>query len=247
VVGFGSYLTRIRRLLEEDSPDKLEKLAAFFEAQRQALLTAIGEPKAGAVITLLGSIAQTQRDHREEMRNSITEQLNIISQIQEILNIQRQYVSGQTHERQPVNFRTVINDCMSMLFAAVDKKTIAVSLDLPEEPPVIKGDRTRLMQLILNILKNSIDAIDIDDAIKTISLRMHRHDGLLVLQVRDSGNGFDEATASRLFQRGFTTKSSGAGLGLYNCRTIAESHEGAIDITSDGPGKGALATIRFGL
>jgi signal transduction histidine kinase len=248
VVGFGSYLTRIRRLLEEDSPDKLDKLAGFFEAQRQELLMAIGEPKTGAVITLLGSIAKTQRHHREEMRNSITEQLNIISQIQEILNIQRQYISGQeSHERKPVNFRTIINDCISMLFASVDKSSISISLDLPEEPPVIKGDRTRLMQLILNILKNSIEAIDIDAAIKTISLRMHRQEGLLVLQVRDSGKGFDEATAARLFQRGFTTKSSGSGLGLYHCRTIAESHEGAIDITSDGPGKGALATIRFGL
>jgi ligand-binding sensor domain-containing protein/signal transduction histidine kinase len=248
VVGFGSYLTRIRRLLDEDSPDKLEKLAGFFEAQRKELLSAIGEPKAGAVITLLGSIAQTQRHHRDEMRNSITEQLNIISQIQEILNIQRQYISGQeSHERKPVNFRTIINDSLSMLFASVDRSSIAVTLDLPEEPPVIKGDRTRLMQLILNVLKNSIEAIDIDAAIKTISLRMHRQDGLLVLQVRDSGKGFDEATAARLFQRGFTTKSSGSGLGLYHCRTIAESHEGAIDLTSDGPGKGAIATIRFGL
>jgi ligand-binding sensor domain-containing protein/signal transduction histidine kinase len=248
VVGFGSYLTRIRRLLDEDSPEKLEKLAGFFEAQRQVLLTAIGEPKSGAVITLLGSIAQTQRHHREEMRKSITEQLNIISQIQEILNIQRQYISGQeSHERKPVNFRTIINDCISMLFTTVDKSSIAISLDLPEEPPVIKGDRTRLMQMILHVLKNSIEAIDIDAAIKTISLRMHRQDGLLVLQVRDSGKGFDQATGAQLFQRGFTTKSSGSGLGLYQCRTIAESHEGAIDLTSDGPGKGALATIRFGL
>jgi len=248
VVGFGAYLTRIRRLLEEDSADKLEKLAGFFEGQRPALVTAIGESKAGAVITLTGSISKTQRHHQEEMRSSITEQLHIISQIQEILNIQRQYISGQeSHERKPVNFRTIINDCISMLFASVDKSSIAISLDLPEEPPVIKGDRTRLMQLILNILKNSIEAIDIDAAIKTISLRIHRQDGLLVLQVRDSGKGFDEATATRLFQRGFTTKSSASGLGLYHCRTIAESHEGAIDLTSEGPGKGALATIRFGL
>jgi len=246
VVGFGSYLTRIRRLLDENNRDDLQKLVAFFEAQQPAMAAAIGEDRAGAVVTLLGSLAKAQKDSQEEIRNSISEQLNIISRIQEILNIQRQYITGiETQERKPVNLRSIINDCLSMLFATVDKNAIAVSLDFPQEQPAIKGDRTRLMQLILNILKNSIEAIDINAAVKTISLRIQKQEDLLILQVLDSGNGFDEATAGRLFDRGFTTKSSGAGLGLYNSRTIAESHEGSIALISDGPGKGALTTIRF--
>ena len=68
---------------------------------------------------------------------------------------------------------------------------------------------------------------------------------LLVLQVHDSGNGFDGTIGRQLFERGFTTKSSGTGLGLNSCRAIIESFEGTIDITSEGPGKGALATIAF--
>jgi signal transduction histidine kinase len=67
----------------------------------------------------------------------------------------------------------------------------------------------------------------------------------MLLQIKDNGKGFDESTANQLFKRGFTTKSSGAGLGLYNCRTIIESHEGTIDITSEGQGKGTLSTIGF--
>lgn len=246
VVGFGSYLTRITRSLEQDGSGNLQNLAGFFETQLPAIAAAIGETKAGAVVTMLRGIAQTQKVNQKEMRSSITEQLNIITHIQEILNIQRQYITGQeTGERRPVNLRGIINDCMSMLFPTMDKNAIAVSLDFPEEQPVIKGDRTRLMQLILNLLKNSIEAIDIHAAVKAISLRMHRQDGLLLLLVRDSGGGFNEAIASRLFERGFTTKSAAAGLGLYNCRTIVESHEGSIALNSEGPGKGALATVRF--
>lgn len=246
VVGFGSYLTRIRRLLEESNRDDLQRLAGFFETNQPAMAAAIGESKAVAVVTMLNGIGKTQKDNQEEIRNSISEQLNIITRIQEILNIQRQYITGQeTQERKPVNLRSVINDSMSMLFSSVDKAAIAVSLDLPEDLPPIKGDRTRLMQLILNILKNSIEAIDINAAVKTISLRVQRQEAMLVLLVRDSGSGFNETTAGRLFERGFTTKSTGSGLGLYNCRTIVESHEGSVDITSDGHGKGALTTIRF--
>ena len=246
VVGFGSYLTRIRRLLEENNRPDLQNLAGFFEAQRSVMVIAIGEAKADAVVTLLNSIGQTQSNNLEEIRNSITEQLNIITRIQEILNIQRQYISGtESQERKPVNLRSIINDCMSMLFASVDNNAIAVSLDFQDEQSDIKGDRTRLMQLMLNILKNSIEALGTNAPIKTISLRMQRQADLLTLQVRDSGCGFDEATAGRLFERGFTTKASGAGLGLYNCRTIVESHEGSITLTSEGPGKGALTTVQF--
>ena len=98
---------------------------------------------------------------------------------------------------------------------------------------------------MLNILKNCIEAMEANAPVKTISIRMRRKEDLLVLQVQDSGNGFDEATAAHLFERGFTTKPSGAGLSLYNCRTIAESHEGSITLTSEGVGKGALSTIQF--
>ena len=84
--------------------------------------------------------------------------------------------------------------------------------------PVIKGDRTKLMQVILNVLKNSIEAIDIYAVEKSISINITSHTDFLILQIQDSGKGFDEATGKKLFTRGFTTKSSGTGLGL----TVAE-------------------------
>ena len=246
VVGFGSYLTRIRRLLDENNRDDLQNLSSFFQTQRPVVATAIGEAKADAVVQMLGGLAQTQKKSQEEMHNSITEQLNMITRIQEILHIQRQYITGQeTQERKPVNLRNSINDCLALLFPSVDKNAVAVSLQIPEELPVIKGDRTRLMQAILNILKNSLEAIDMDAAEKALILRAHRQEDSLILQVRDNGSGFNSATAARLFERGFTTKPSGAGMGLYNCRTIIESHAGTIEVTSEGPGKGALATIQF--
>lgn len=246
VVGFGSYLTRIRRTLEQNNPENLQNLTRFLSGQKEALSTAIGDAKTGAVIDMLSGITQAQKASDEELRKSITEQLNIISHIQEILNIQRQYVAGQaTQERVPANLRTILNDCLSMVYASFDKRAIAVSLDIPADLPLIKGDRTKLMQVVLNILKNSIEAIDMSAAEKTISIRLYTQEGQLILEVRDSGIGFDEETAGRLFARGVTTKSSGTGLGLNHCRSIVESHGGTIDLVSEGPGKGATATIRF--
>jgi PAS domain S-box-containing protein len=248
VVGFGSYLTRIRRLQEQDSPENLQNLAGFFEDQKTGIAATVGEAKADAVIKMLYGIAQTQKKNQEEIGKSIREQLNIISHIQEILNIQRQYISGhESQERKPVNLRNIINDSLSMLFASIDKIGIAVSLNIEMEKPIIKGDRTKLMQLMLNILKNSIEAIDKDATEKTIVVSAYSYANRLVVQLKDSGNGFDKATGSQLFEKGFSTKHSSSGIGLYNCLSIVESHEGTIDITSEGPGMGALTTISFGL
>ncbi len=132
-----------------------------------------------------------------------------------------------------------------MIYASFHKRNITTSVEIAEEMPLIKADRTRLMQVILNILKNSIEAIDVYAVDKTVSVCIQTEPGLVVLRVNDSGRGFDEATGKKLFTRGFTTKSSGTGLGLQSCRAIIESYDGMIDITSEGPGKGAVTTIKF--
>jgi signal transduction histidine kinase len=195
---------------------------------------------------MLNSITQTQKVNQDEIEKSITEQLRIITHIQEILNIQRQYVNGHdATENKPTNLRAIINDCMSMLFASMEKRGILLSFNIPAELPSIVCDRTRLMQVILNVLKNSIEAIDMNGVKKIISMNVFIRDCMLILQVHDSGNGFDEETGNKLFERGFTTKSTGTGLGLNNCRVIIESFQGTFDISSEGPGKGALTTIGF--
>jgi PAS domain S-box-containing protein len=246
VVGFGSYLTRIKRLQEQGNQENLKNLIGFFESQRTAIAASIGETKADAVINMLSGIAQKEKNNQDETTKSITEQLNIIANIEEILNIQRQYITGhESKERKPANLKNIINDSLAMLFTSIDKKAVDISLNIAENLPSIKGDRTKLMQLVLNIVKNSIDATEENKTEKSICINAFTNAHKLIVEVKDNGSGFDSATAGKLFERGFTTKASSTGQSLYTCKTIVESHEGTIDITSEGPGKGTLTTIGF--
>lgn len=249
VVGFGSYLTRIRRLLEHNNLKRLEQLILFFEQQQASLKEALGEEKAKAVLEMVTGITNTRKASQDEMRSCITEQLKIITHIQEILQIQRQYVSGKdTHERKPLSFRSIVNDSLCMLFASFDKREIEVCIDIPEGLPMIEGDRTKLMQVMLNVLKNSMEAIDRNsqNTTKKITIQLTTMEpDLLVLTVTDSGIGFNEDTANQLFSRGFTTRQTGTGLGLDHCRSIIEAHHGTMTLTSEGVGKGAVTEIRF--
>ncbi|MGN6567840.1 MAG: ATP-binding protein [Flavipsychrobacter sp.] len=245
VVGFGSYLTRVRRTADNNGAGNLKNLISFFETNKNSLCGALGIEKAQAVIDMLIGIYELQSTQQEELHKTITEQLNIVSHIQEILNIHRQYLSGYSQERRPVNLRNVVNDCISMLLASADKKSIVISVNAIADLPIIKGDRTKLMQVILNILKNSIEAIDLNAAEKDIFIRLYTHFDKLILQIQDTGNGFDELIGKSLFQRGYTTKATGTGLGLYNCKMIIESHAGSININSSGHGLGAVTTIEL--
>jgi signal transduction histidine kinase len=248
VVGIGSNLTRMRRSLDQQNSDNLSKLAGFFSVQQALIAGALGDVKASAVVNMLNSMVEAQKAQREDILQSIAEQTNIVTHVQDILHIQRQYVNGQgALDRRHINLRGVLEDCLSMQHASMEKRGISVTKDVPEQVPSIIGDRTRLMQVILNILKNSMEAIDMAGAEKDISVRLMAGDGLLTLEIKDNGCGFDEATGKRLFDRGFTTKSSGTGLGLHNCRSIIQSHAGDISIFSEGRGRGSLTTITFKL
>ena len=246
VVGFGSYLTRVKRLQEQDNPMVMENLARYFEEVNPAISSAIGETKAAAVIRLLRGVAISERDKQTEISSAIAKQTDIIAGIQDILHIQQQYIQGhEKQERKAVNLRNIVNDTMALLFGSIDKMAIAIDLDFPDELPLIRGDRTKLMQVMLNVIKNSIESIGIQGGEKKIALRANALADSLILEIRDTGAGFDGAIAGELFKQGFTTKPAGAGMALYNCRSIVSSHAGTIAVTSDGHGMGALTTITF--
>lgn len=246
ISGFGSRLTRIKQIQENGNLKRLASLLSFFQEQKTNIANAIGESKADAVIKMLDGIVQAQHESQHKTINSVTEQLSIVSNIEEILNIQRKYISGyESKERKPANINDIIHDSLSMLFANIDKNSIQVSVSIAEGLPSIKGDRTKLMQLMINLLKNSIESTEENPLPKIISISAYMENGKLLLQIKDNGKGFDAGLEAKIFQRGFSTKGKGRGIGLYNCKAIVQSHEGVIDIVSDGQGKGATTTVGF--
>ncbi len=103
---------------------------------------------------------------------------------------------------------------------------VSVSPDLPP----VWCDRTLVEQVLLNLARNAIQAMDVAQVSKRVlKISAGKAEGAWVeFQIADTGLGIDTETAARLFTAFFTTKAEGMGLGLSLCRTVVEQHGGAL-------------------
>ena len=246
ITGFASYINKIKQAVAHLDVDNLNNLKLFVEGNSTAFVTAIGERKTAAVVDLIGEIVQNHQSSNTHINDLIGSQLNILSHIQEILSIQRQYVVGKKNVRELIDLRNILADAHAMLFNTLQNSQIEFHIDAPNHITKISGDRTKLIQVFLNLFKNSVDSILASkNNLKSISVSFLITDERITIKIKDSGNGFDAETKESLFTRGFTTKSSGSGLGLANCKSIIEGHNGDLTLISEGVGKGATIIVYF--
>jgi signal transduction histidine kinase len=114
---------------------------------------------------------------------------------------------------------------------------VALRVEVPSELASVRGDARALNQLVLNLLKNAVEAVPRGG---NVELRARSAGARVEVEVRDDGPGIPEEVLANLFRPFFTTKRAGqgSGLGLSISRRIAEQHGGSLDATSE-PGRGA--------
>lgn len=112
-----------------------------------------------------------------------------------------------------------------------------------EEEIIAKLDRTQLIRVVTNLVKNAIQAVPEVDAPR-ILVSVSSEDEYVKLSVADNGIGIQDEFTDKIFEPKFTTKSSGMGLGLGMVKNIVETYKGTIDFASK-PEKGTVFTVRF--
>jgi signal transduction histidine kinase len=112
-----------------------------------------------------------------------------------------------------------------------------------EEEIIAKFDRTQLIRVVTNLVKNAIQAIP-EDKDPKIDVSVVSEDQNVTISVSDNGIGVSEENTSKVFEPKFTTKSSGMGLGLAMVKNIVETYNGSITFTSEH-GKGTTFKVTF--
>lgn len=104
-------------------------------------------------------------------------------------------------------------------------------------------DDNQIEQVIINLLLNSVHAID-EKGIISITTKMDTERNLAVIEIQDNGYGIPKGKLKRIFEPFYTTKSEGTGLGLAVSYGIIRNHQGYIEVLSE-PGTGTLITIEL--
>ena len=119
-------------------------------------------------------------------------------------------------------------------------KSVEIKLHKDPSLPEVEHDSDQIHQVLLNLLLNSLQAIDQKNGKITVTLE--RKDNSAVVEVTDNGRGISPDLLPSIFRPFFTTKGDGTGLGLSLARRIVEDHQGRIDVTST-VGKGTTFAV----
>ncbi|WP_156422067.1 sensor histidine kinase [Paucibacter sp. KCTC 42545] len=177
----------------------------------------------------------------ELVRQAITRIAEQAERAGRVIKSVHDFVRRRDQSRETIAVDQLIDAVLPLVRLQARKSGTRIELDLPQPMPRVRCDRTMVEQVLLNLTRNAIQAMDGDmplDA-RVLTLRARQTAASWVsIAVLDRGPGISPEVAKQLYTPFFTTRAEGMGLGLSLCRTVIEQHGGALDFFSreDGPG-----------
>jgi len=128
----------------------------------------------------------------------------------------------------PVNLSELIQHTIELIRSEAEQNRIVIEADCPE-PFIVSGDRDRLTQVLLNIVRNGLQAMTTDGC---LGIAIRKSGSFIEIRIRDTGHGISPENMTKIYDPFFTTKVRGTGLGLALCHKIVTEHNGTIRIES---------------
>jgi two-component system sensor histidine kinase DctS len=141
----------------------------------------------------------------------------------------REFTHSHPARRVRVDLAALVRASASLLDWDLHRSGAALALELPEGEVPVHGDEVMLQQVIVNLMRNALDALRTDPPESPqVTLRLYAGAREAELQIRDNGCGLAEDAAARLFVPFASTKPNGMGIGLSICRSFVELHQGRL-------------------
>ena len=167
----------------------------------------------------------------------------------EIIALQQKYAGVRGLETL-VSVNDLLQDSVEMLKDSLKKRAIFIQFNFSSVPGIVVN-KNKMVQILINIIKNSYEAIDMappeNEKRITLSTSLEKQNGIeyVRIAIADTGVGFSPDIRNKVFRFNFSTKGRGTGFGLHDAANYVHAHEGLIDLLGDGPGKGAQLIIRL--
>jgi signal transduction histidine kinase len=234
----------------EQANDKLkglDKLKTEFLSlashQLRSPLTAI---KGYSSMLIEGTYGKLNAKIGEPMQRIYTSAQGLVSIVEDLLNVSKIEQGGMKYEMMPTDLAPVVTTLFHEMEIPAQGKHIAFSMNVsPDEKYMVQADPTKIKQVLLNLVDNSIKYTPEKGAISISLVREADH---IVFAVTDNGVGISPETKAKLFEKfsrgeGGKVNTGGSGLGLYLAKQIAIAHKGDVIIQSEGLGKGSTFKV----
>jgi signal transduction histidine kinase len=139
-----------------------------------------------------------------------------------------------------IDMAVLLKEVRELIQEEARDKQIEVLLDIPPAPVMVEGDKDKLKQVILNLSRNGMEAMDQGGK---LTVRVQCLEGQVEITITDEGPGIPEPELEKIFVPFYTTKKQGTGLGLSVSKRIIEEHRGCSFSLASGREKGAVAKI----
>lgn len=146
----------------------------------------------------------------------------------------RDYVSRGEVEKRPTDLVPLFGDAVALIQTEMSAGTGAISVRVAESTPHVMIDPIQIQQVVINIVRNAIEAIGTQVDPKIDIRATVSENGMVLVTIEDNGPGIDREVSEHLFRPLASSKSTGMGLGLSICRTIVEAHGGTIEAMPAG-------------
>ncbi len=245
---------RLKREIEERRLAEARLRQVQDELARRNRLAALGQLSAsithelGQPISAMRNYLVGQEIATGAAPGQLAPQLSgLVDRMQGILDQLWSFARRDAEPAQPVDVKLAIDAAYRLVRHSAERERAAITRQLPDGAVTVLGDQNKLEQVIVNLMRNAIDAVAGAEE-RRITVTLERLDGQAVLTVGDTGPGLGGLDAEALAEPFFTTKASGKGMGLGLAITvqILNSMGGALH-AEDAPSGGAVFRITLPL
>jgi PAS domain S-box-containing protein len=246
--GVAFVLDLTERKQAEEEHERLRQLESDLAHMNR--LSIMGELAASLAHEVLHPIATARNNARVGMRFLEMSPPNLgearaalgcvvrdVDRAKDIVGRMREHIKKASPRRESFDLNESVNEVIVMVQGATIKNRIAVNTQLTDGPVPVQGDRVQLQQVVLNLVLNAVEAMgSVETGARELLISTQQGPTGVLVAVRDSGPGIDPASHERVFERFYTTKTSGVGLGLSICRSIIDGHGGKLWVSANEPG-----------
>jgi signal transduction histidine kinase len=175
----------------------------------------------------------------DQLREAMSQSLASAEHAREVVDKLRAFIKRGEMRPHPVPVERLIRDCSVLLETEANHHQVGLELDIAPELPNVRVDSVLIQQVIFNLARNGIEAInDSDHPERRLMVRAERAgDAEVVIRVADTGKGVPEELREKLFDPFVSTRKQGLGIGLSLCRSVIDRHKGRIWLEDHaGPG-----------